>query len=112
MVQASNARQVTLNDFELLMQIGRGAFGVVFLANLPMTGKRYAIKTIRKDKLLETNAIDCIKQEVEILTTVRHKYLCSIDYFFQTELRLFLVMPFIEGGELYRIFKTYKRFTE
>jgi len=35
------------------MQLGRGTFGRVYLAILPQTGKKYAIKAIRKDVLLE-----------------------------------------------------------
>ena len=77
-----NAEKVTLNDFELIQQIGRGAFGVVFLATLPKTGQRFAIKTIRKDKLIDSDAIDCIRNEIDILLKAQHKYLCSIDYFF------------------------------
>lgn len=43
---------------------------------------------------------------------IKHEFLSSMDYTFQTDERLYFVMPFIEGGELYRIFAEYKKFHE
>ena len=48
------APEVSLEDFELKSQIGKGTFGRIYLAELPETGKQYAIKAIRKDKLIDT----------------------------------------------------------
>ena len=44
---------VKLEDFEIKMQLGKGTFGRVFLAELPSTKQLFAIKAIRKDVLLE-----------------------------------------------------------
>jgi serine/threonine protein kinase len=44
---------VVFEDFNLLMVLGRGAFGKVFLAELSINKKLYAIKSIRKDILIE-----------------------------------------------------------
>ena len=67
-------KQVELKDFELLMVLGRGAFGKVYLAKLntnPTAGlfedAYYAIKTIRKDVLLEENKVDSTVIEMRIL---------------------------------------------
>lgn len=35
-----------------------------------------------------------------------------MEFLFQSELRLYFVMPFIQGGELYKIFQAKKRFNE
>ena len=43
---------------------------------------------------------------------VDHPFLCSMDYVFQNDMRLFFVMPFIRGGELYKVMKPLKRFNE
>lgn len=50
--------KVTLDDFELISQLGRGAFGKVFLAKLLTTGTEYAMKVIRKDVLIEYDQIE------------------------------------------------------
>ena len=44
---------VALGDFDIKVQLGQGTFGRVYLAELPQTGKKYAIKAIRKDVLIE-----------------------------------------------------------
>jgi serine/threonine protein kinase len=44
---------IKFEDFKMLMILGRGAFGKVFLAKLRSNGKLYAVKSIRKDILIE-----------------------------------------------------------
>ena len=41
-----------------------------------------------------------------------HPFLVGMDYMFQSETRLYFVMPFVRGGELYKIFQNQKRFPE
>ena len=55
--KTESAQQVQLDDFNLISEIGRGAFGRVYLVELPATGKKYALKAIRKDKVLEQGII-------------------------------------------------------
>ena len=43
---------------------------------------------------------------------VQHEFLVGMEYVFQTPMRLYFVMPFIRGGELYKHFLTSKRFPE
>ncbi len=49
----ANLDNVALEDFDIQMQLGQGTFGRVYLAILPQTGSKYAIKAIRKDVLIE-----------------------------------------------------------
>jgi serine/threonine protein kinase len=42
--------------------------------------------------------------EKDIMFECDHPFLVSMDYLFQNELRLYFVMPFVRGGELYKIF--------
>ena len=46
-------KEIVFTDFNLLMVLGRGAFGKVFLAELKTTKKLFAVKSIRKDILIE-----------------------------------------------------------
>ena len=50
--------------------------------------------------------------EKDILFSANHPFLCGMDYLFQSDARLYFVMPFINGGELYKIFQEQKRFSE
>ncbi len=49
----ANLADVNLEDFDIQLQLGQGTFGRVYLALLPATGKKYVIKAIRKDVLIE-----------------------------------------------------------
>ena len=102
-----------LEDFVLKLMLGRGTFGKVFLAELPSANnKPYAIKAIRKDVLLDFKQVKNTKLEKDILFSCDHPFLVGMDFLFQTPERLYFVMPFIKGGELYKIFKQKKRLPE
>lgn len=108
-----NKDVVKHEDFKLLMLLGRGTFGKVFLAELTKHNKKlYAIKAIRKDVLIEYNQVQNTKLEKDILFSCEHPFLVGMDYLFQSQTRLYFVMPFIKGGELYKIFKSNKRLPE
>ena len=57
----------TLADFKMLVVLGKGTFGKVFLAEFNKNKKLYAIKVIRKDILIEYNQIKNTKLEKEIM---------------------------------------------
>lgn len=108
----SQKRQVRYEDFKLVMLLGRGTFGKVYLAELNPSKQLYAIKAIRKDVLIEYNQVQNTQLEKDILFTCDHPNLVGMDYLFQSATRLYFVMPFIKGGELYKVFKSRKRFAE
>ena len=108
----SRYKNVSLDEFKLLSVIGRGTFGKVFLAEFTRNKERYAIKSIRKDILIEYDQIENTLREKDILFECNHPFLIQMDFLFQNDLRLYFVMPFIEGGELYKILKSQKKFQE
>lgn len=105
MAKKASLADVNLEDFDIQMQLGQGTFGRVYLAILPQTGKKYAIKAIRKDVLIEYDQIQSTALEKDILFEADHQFLCGMEYMFQSDARLYFVMPFINGGELYKIFQ-------
>jgi len=50
--------------------------------------------------------------EKEIMFECEHPFLVGMEYLFQNDMRLYFVMPFIRGGELYKIYQAQKRFEE
>ena len=92
--------------------LGKGTFGKVFLSEFNRDKQLYAIKVIRKDILIEYNQIKNTKLEKDIMFKCQHQFLVGMEYLFMSDLRLFFVMPFVKGGELYRFFKSKRRFKE
>lgn len=104
MMRSRRPTKITLESFVLKQQLGRGTFGKVFLAELAATKELFAIKVIRKDVLLEYDQVESTLLEKDILFAADHPFLCGMDFLFQSETRLYFVMPFIRGGELYKVF--------
>jgi len=84
-----------------MMVIGRGTFGKVYLAENTKTKEMYAIKAIRKDLLIQMDSVQNTEIEAEIMFKCDHPFLVTMEYLFTNDQRLYFVMPFVRGGELY-----------
>lgn len=74
---------VGTEDFEVLKVVGQGAFGKVFQVRKSGTSEIYAMKVMRKDKIMEKNHIEYMKAERDILTKVDHSFIVRLRYSFQ-----------------------------
>ncbi|KAJ9160491.1 hypothetical protein P3X46_025889 [Hevea brasiliensis] len=92
---------VGLEDFEVLRVVGRGAFAKVYQVRRIGTSEIYAMKVMRKDKIMEKNHAEYMKSERDILTKVDHPFIVQLRYSFQTKYRLYLVLDFVNGGHLF-----------
>ena len=106
------AQKVNLNDFKIIKVIGRGAFGKVCLVQYKLTKEYFAMKSMKKDVLLEQNQVRCILTEKKILQNLNYPFLVGMVFCFQTEERIYFVMPFIRGGELYQHLRKSQYFSE
>ena len=103
---------VSLDDFQMRKGIGRGSFGKVFLVEKKDNGNIYAMKSLRKDVLIDYDQIENTKLEKEILQRADHPFLVGMDYVFQTDQKIFFVMRFVRGGELFMHLSKVRRFPE
>nr|BAJ33938.1 unnamed protein product [Eutrema halophilum] len=92
---------VGIEDFEVLKVVGKGAFGKVYQVRKKETSEIYAMKVMRKDKIMEKNHAEYMKAERDILTKIDHPFIVQLKYSFQTKYRLYLVLDFINGGHLF-----------
>lgn len=95
------AESIGLEDFEVMKVVGRGAFGKVYQVRKKDTLEIYAMKVVRKDKIVEKNHAEYMKAERDILTKIDHPYIVQLRYSFQTKYRLYLVLDFVNGGHLF-----------
>nr|CCA24743.1 protein kinase putative [Albugo laibachii Nc14] len=103
--------KVTIEDFDLLKVLGKGSFGKVMMVRKKDTKKIYAMKTLRKAALVKRNQILHTKTERSILQTIKFPFLTSLTYAFQTPDKLYLVMDYCGGGELFFWLKKDRRFS-
>lgn len=70
------------------------------------------MKCIRKDVVIDQDFFESLKLEKDILYGVEHPFIVSMDYVFQNDFRIYFIMNFIKGGELYRHLTRVRRFNE
>ncbi|CAH9082299.1 unnamed protein product [Cuscuta epithymum] len=92
---------VGLDDFEVLKVVGQGAFGKVYQVQKIDTSEIFAMKVMRKDKVLEKSNLEYMISERNILTKIDHPFIVHLRYSFQTKYRLYLILDFVNGGHLF-----------
>ena len=108
----SPAKEICLDDFELLKVLGKGAFGKVVLAQKKDSRKYFAIKILIKKKIIEMDQMEHTKAEKMILQHINHPFLVGLEFAFQTDEKLYFVLQFMQGGELFQHLRKQKRFSE
>ncbi|KAF5747100.1 serine/threonine protein kinase IRE4 isoform X1 [Tripterygium wilfordii] len=101
----SYKERTTIDDFEIIKPISRGAFGKVFLARKRTTGDLFAIKVLKKLDMIRKNDIERILAERNILITVRNPFVVRFFYSFSCRDNLYLVMEYLNGGDLYSLLR-------
>lgn len=95
-VTLTGALQVSVDDFEVVKAVSRGAYGRLYLARLKASGELFAIKVLRKRDLVHKNAVHTIKTERNILAMARNPFVVRFYYSFDTTTHLFVVRsPFL-----------------
>ncbi|KAG8448390.1 hypothetical protein GDO86_015472 [Hymenochirus boettgeri] len=101
-------------QFELLKVLGQGSFGKVFLVRKnigPDTGQLYAMKVLKKASLKVRDRVRT-KMERDILVEVNHPFIVKLHYAFQTEGKLYLILDFLRGGDVFTRLSKEVMFTE
>lgn len=97
--------RTTIEDFEIIKPISRGAFGRVFLTRKRVTGDLFAIKVLKKADTIRKNAVESILAERDILISVRNPFVVRFFYSFTCSENLYLVMEYLNGGDLYSLLR-------
>uniref|UniRef100_G3NRQ9 Serine/threonine-protein kinase Sgk1 n=1 Tax=Gasterosteus aculeatus aculeatus TaxID=481459 RepID=G3NRQ9_GASAC len=89
-------------DFDFLAVIGKGTFGKVLLAKLKADSKFYAVKVLQKKVILKKKEQKNIMAERNVLLkSLKHPFLVRLHYSFQTPEKLYFVLDYVNGGELF-----------
>ena len=105
--------RVGLLDFDMISLLGRGNFGKVMKVQHKETGVVHAMKILRKDQLeAKQHDIQHTLTERRLLQKIKHPFVVGLHYAFQTEERLYLVMDYVAGGDMYYHLKNTRRFPE
>ncbi|KAI9477072.1 kinase-like domain-containing protein [Zychaea mexicana] len=101
-----------LDSYIIRETLGTGQFGRVHLAQSRTDRQYYAIKTLDKHDVVRLRQTQHINNEQAILCKVNHPFLVNLVESFQDDSHLFFVMEYVQGGELFRILRQEKQFSE
>ena len=88
-------------DFTPMCVIGQGAFGRVLQVRSKLDDCMYAMKVISKRMLRKKNHLSYMRAERDIMTKIDFPFVVGLKFSFQTDEKLFLVMDYLSGGELF-----------
>uniref|UniRef100_A0A673VDF6 Maternal embryonic leucine zipper kinase n=1 Tax=Suricata suricatta TaxID=37032 RepID=A0A673VDF6_SURSU len=99
-----------LKYYELYETIGTGGFAKVKLACHILTGEMVAIKIMDKNAL--GSDLPRVKTEIEALKNLRHQHICQLYHVLETANKIFLVLEYCPGGELFDYIISQDRLSE
>ncbi|KAI0204761.1 serine/threonine-protein kinase psk1 [Astrocystis sublimbata] len=107
-------RKMQAEDFEPLRCLGKGTYGTVLLVKQRNTGRLYAQKQFKKASVVvHRKLVEQTKTERQILESVsRHPFVVNLYYAFQDLEKLYLILEYGQGGELFTHLSTEKMFSE
>ena len=95
----------TLSDFSIQRTLGTGSFGRVHLVQSKHNQRFYAVKVLKKQQVVKMKQVEHTNDERRMLQKVKHPFLITLWGTFQDSKNLYMVMDFVEGGELFSLLR-------
>ncbi|GAA5958760.1 hypothetical protein JCM3765_006027 [Sporobolomyces pararoseus] len=110
---------LALADFDMLDTLGTGTFGRVLLARLRTSSSRpsqrqplyFAMKILEKNTIVRLRQIEHVNSERSTLALVQHPFIVNLFCTFQDESNLYLLLEYVQGGELFSHLRRAGRFS-
>ncbi len=103
-------RSLKIEDFDLLKVVGKGSFGKVMQVVKKDTQRIYALKTIRKQHIISRSEVAHTLAERSVLAQINNPFIVPLKFSFQSPEKLYLVLAFVNGGELFHHLQKEQRF--
>ena len=104
--------QLGLQDFDIGPTLGFGAYGRVQLVTAKQNGKIYAMKILMKRHILDKKQVQHTKDEKNVISMLNHPFVVNLIVAFQDDFNLYLVLEFVNGGELYSLLQNKGKLSE
>ncbi|KAJ3082349.1 hypothetical protein HK100_009695, partial [Physocladia obscura] len=106
-------RTYTLDDFQIVRKAGKGGFATVFLVRMKAaSGRYYALKAIKKADLIKLKQEKQVINEKAILKEIKHNFIVELYFTFQDSHYLYMVIEYIDGGDLFSYLRKVQKFGE
>lgn len=101
---------LSIDDFTLLKVVGKGSFGKVMQVRKNDTRQIYALKTIRKAHIVSKSEVGHTLAERIVLAKINNPFIVPLKFSFQSPEKLYFVLAFVNGGELFHHLQREGRF--
>ncbi|KAK8499415.1 hypothetical protein V6N12_037051 [Hibiscus sabdariffa] len=100
------ARRILFGKYEMGRLLGKGTFAKVYYGKELTSGESVAIKVISKDEVKKKGMMEQIEREISVMRLVRHPNVVELKEVMATKTKIFFVMEYVRGGELFaKVFK-------
>ncbi|KAI0137964.1 kinase-like protein [Hypoxylon sp. NC0597] len=110
--QSIRSPDLHLGMFEIGKPLGKGKFGRVYLAKHRPSGFICALKVLDKNEIKREKAETHVRREIEVHSQIRHPGILGFYNWFHDSRRIFLILEYSPGGELYKPLRRETRFSE
>ncbi|KAA3441621.1 CBL-interacting serine/threonine-protein kinase 23 [Gossypium australe] len=110
--RTSAASKTRVGKYELGRTLGEGSFAKVKFAKNIETGENVAIKIVDKEKVLKHKMIGQIKREISTMKLIRHPNVIRMYEVMASKIKVYIVLEFVSGGELFNKIASRGRFKE
>ncbi|KAI9908034.1 hypothetical protein PsorP6_003391 [Peronosclerospora sorghi] len=93
--------KVSLKHFDVLRMIGKGSFGKVLLVRKKHTSQLFAVKILSKPAIVKKRQVEHTRTERRVLASISHPFVVCLHYAFQTHDKLYFVLDYCPGGDLF-----------
>nr|GMD00537.1 CBL-interacting protein kinase 18-like [Ipomoea batatas] len=94
-------RNVLMQKYEVGRVLGQGNFAKVYHGRDIKSGQSVAIKVINKEKVMITDMVNQTKREISVMGLIKHPNIVQLYEVMATKSKIFLVLEFVKGGELF-----------
>ena len=105
-----------LDDLENIKTIGTGTFARVFLCRPKQSiqqrsnSEYFALKVLSMHDVIRLKQVDHVKNEKNILTEIQHPFIVELLWYDKDKSLLYMLFPYICGGELFSYLRSAGRF--
>ncbi|GKV03163.1 hypothetical protein SLEP1_g15517 [Rubroshorea leprosula] len=94
-------RHILFGKYEMGRFLGKGTFAKVYYGKHMVSGESVAIKVISKDQVKKEGMMEQIKREISVMRLVRHPNIVELKEVLATKTKIFFIMEYVRGGELF-----------
>lgn len=90
-----------VGKYEIGRTIGEGTFAKVKFAQNTETGESVALKVLDRSTIIKHKMVEQIKREISIMKLVRHPYVVRLHEVLASRTKIYIILEYITGGELF-----------